>query len=112
MSSLAQDCKKTINFDQFFPKCMARVNDLIAEIDYNYGDAQLETTLRNYCSHAQEFPKSHGHADGFLAEVSCIEFAGDLWKARSLELKSQKTSGYENFCTKFYEHHGGRVVVK
>lgn len=112
LGSLAGDCKKNLQLDEFLPKCMEHVDDLIAEIDYDYGDAQLETTLRNYCSHAQEFPKSHGNADGFLNKVSCIEFAEDLWKARVLELKTQKTSGYEDFCTKFYEHHGGRGAVK
>merc|ERR1719379_2301886 len=107
---LVGDCRMYL--DEFLPKCMSAVDDLIGEIDYNYGDAQLETTLRNFCSHAQEFPKSHGNADGFLSEMSCVEFAGDLWKARMLELKTTKTSGYKDFCTKFYEHHGGRAEVK
>jgi len=58
MGSLARDCKETHNLKEFLPKCMAHVHNLIAEIDYNYGDAQLETTLRNHCTHAEEFPLS------------------------------------------------------
>eukprot|EP00746_Dinoflagellata_sp_MGD_P161316 gnl/MRDRNA2_/MRDRNA2_88407_c0_seq1.p1 gnl/MRDRNA2_/MRDRNA2_88407_c0~~gnl/MRDRNA2_/MRDRNA2_88407_c0_seq1.p1 ORF type:complete len:255 (+),score=69.07 gnl/MRDRNA2_/MRDRNA2_88407_c0_seq1:102-866(+) len=112
LGSLVGDCKKNLQLDEFLPKCMSHVDDLIADIDYNYGDAQLEPTLRNFCSHAQEFPKSHGDADGFLKEVSCVEFADDLWNARVLELKTQKTSGYKDFCTKFYEHHGGRKATE
>lgn len=109
MGTLVGDCRKNLQLDEFLPKCMAHLDDLIADIDYDYSDAQLEITLRNFCSHAQEFPKSHGDADGFLKEVSCVEFAEDLYQARVLELKTQKTSGYKDFCTKFYEHHGGRM---
>merc|ERR1719321_2416325 len=112
LGSLVGDCNKNMNLDQFMPKCMAHVHDLIADMDYNYLDVNLETNLRNYCLHTQEFPKSHGHGDGFLSDVSCIDFGGDLWKARVHELKSGDTCGYKDFCTKFYEHHGGRTVVK
>merc|ERR1719321_309865 len=111
LGSLVGDCNKNMNLDQFMPKCMAHVHDLIADMDYNYLDVNLETNLRNYCLHTQEFPKSHGGGDGFLAHVSCKEFAGDLWQARVHELKTSDTSKYKDFCTAFYEHHGGRDAV-
>lgn len=111
LGSLDTDMK-TLQLNEFLPKCMRHVDNLIGDMDYNYGDVQLETVLRNYCAHTKEFPLSHGGGDGFLAHVPCNDFAKDLWDARVLELKSQSTSGYEKFCTKFYEHHGGRDPVQ
>jgi len=107
--TLAQDCADSMNLAQFMPKCLKHTKSLIADLDYNYGDAQLETILRNWCSSAQEFPNARGTRKviGFKNHQSCTDFADDLKNARYKELKTTSDQGYKDFCTAFYAHHGG-----
>lgn len=110
IESLAR-AAKGMKLKQFLPKCEKKVRKLIAVVDYNYGDAQLETTLKNHCTQAKEFPRSHPHlkSHGFRGSGDCLEFAEDLAKARNMELKTDSTRGYSAFCTSFYDHHGGFI---
>lgn len=107
--TLEQDCMDSINLEQFMPLCLKHTKSLIADLDFNYGDAQLETILRNWCSSAEEFPNTRGARKviGFRNHQSCFDFADDLKKARYSELKSTSDAGYRKFCTAFYGHHGG-----
>lgn len=95
----------------FMPKCTKRLRTLILDIDNNYGDAQLHTTLVNYCSHGQEFPVSHGDSHGFQETDSCENFAADLEKVRFEELRTNSQEGYSGFCKAFYQHHGGLIAA-
>jgi len=107
--TLDQDLKANMCLDDFMPKCLKHTHSLIADLDYNYGDAQLETVLRNWCQSAQEFPLSRGNQKtiGFKEHGTCTSFASDLANARFIELKTTSDKGYRTFCTAFYEHHGG-----
>jgi len=107
--TLAEDCAASINLAQFMPKCLKHTKSLIADLDYNYGDAQLETILRNWCQSAKEFPNARGTRKviGFKNHESCTDFADDLKNARFSELKTTSDKGYRDFCTAFYAHHGG-----
>jgi len=110
--TLEKDCHDSMTLDEFMPKCLKHTKSLIADLDYNYGDAQLETILRNWCSSAKEFPNARGtRAHGFKDHQSCTDFADDLKNARYFELKSKSDKGYKNFCNDFYGHHGGHQVV-
>jgi len=111
-STLEADCSASMNLAEFMPKCLKHTKSLIADLDYNYGDAQLETILRNWCQSAKEFPLSRGSRKviGFKDHQSCTDFADDLKNARYLELKSTSDKGYKDFCTAFYAHHGGFSV--
>merc|ERR1719387_2791499 len=97
-------------YSEFEPFCLKYIKGAIKMIDENYGDAQLETTLKNECIHSQEFP--HSIKTGFLSHDSCTQFARDIQQARDEEnnswhLHGGSTQGYHKFCTNFYEHHGG-----
>lgn len=107
--TLEQDCAASMNLKEFMPKCLTHTKSLIADLDYNYGDAQLETILRNWCQSAKEFPNTRGTRKviGFRNHQSCTDFADDLKNARFFELKSTSDKGYRKFCTDFYAHHGG-----
>merc|ERR1719235_408413 len=107
--TLEQDCMDSINLEQFMPLCLKHTKSLIADLDFNYGDAQLETILRNWCSSAEEFPNTRGARKviGFRSHQSCANFADDLKNARFYELSHHSDKGYKTFCTAFYAHHGG-----
>jgi len=107
--TLEQDCHDSMTLKDFMPKCLKHTKSLIADLDYNYGDAQLETILRNWCQSAKEFPNARGTQKviGFRNHQSCTDFAADLKNARFSELKSTSDKGYRDFCTAFYGHHGG-----
>lgn len=107
--ALEEDLTPNMKLCDFMPKCLKHTHALIADLDYNYGDAQLETVLRNWCSSAQEFPKTRGTQKviGFKEHGTCTNFASDLANARFTELKTKSDKGYRNFCTAFFEHHGG-----
>merc|ERR1719387_3398265 len=93
-------------YSEFEPWCLKYIKRAIKTIDENYGDAQLETTLKNECIHSQEFP--HSIKTGFLSHDSCTQFAKDIQLARDEEnLHGGSTQGYKKFCTDFYAHHGG-----
>jgi hypothetical protein len=112
--TLENDMGESMNLAQFMPKCLAHTKSLIADLDANYGDAQLETILRNWCQSAQEFPNARGTRKviGFKNHQSCTDFADDLKNARFFELKSGGSDkGYKKFCTDFYAHHGGFEVA-
>merc|ERR1719240_20980 len=106
---LEQDCQNSITLKDFMPKCLKHTKSLIADLDYNYGDAQLETILRNWCQSAKEFPNARGTQKviGFRNHQSCTDFADDLKNARHSELKTGSDRGYRDFCSAFYGHHGG-----
>lgn len=108
-STLEADCADSMTLVQFMPKCLKHTKSLIADLDWNYGDAQLETILRNWCQSAKEFPNARGTRKviGFKNHQSCTDFADDLKNARYLELKTTSDKGYKDFCTAFYAHHGG-----
>jgi len=108
-STLEQDCHDSITLKDFMPKCLKHTKSLIADLDYNYGDAQLETILRNWCQSAKEFPHTRGtqKAIGFMNHQTCFAFADDLKNARFYELQSTSDKGYRKFCSDFYGHHGG-----
>lgn len=108
-STLDQDCRNSMTLKDFMPKCLKHVKSLIADLDMDYGDAQLETTLLNWCKSAEEFPHARGSPKiiGFRDHQTCTNFASDLKNARYSELKSTSDKGYQDFCTAFYGHHGG-----
>jgi hypothetical protein len=112
-STLESDCADSLTLAQFMPKCLKHTKSLIADLDWNYGDAQLETILRNWCQSAKEFPLTRGTRKviGFKNHQSCTDFADDLKNARYYELKSTSDKGYRDFCTAFYDHHGGFQAV-
>merc|ERR1719335_1226309 len=101
------DSARNMKLKDFLPRCTKRVRTLIIDIDNNYGDAQLHTNLQNYCAHGEEFPASHGDGHGFRESVSCQQFAEDLTSVRMEELRTNSQKGYTDFCTAFYQHHGG-----
>jgi hypothetical protein len=107
--TLEQDCQDSMTLKDFMPKCLKHTKSLIADLDVNYGDAQLETVLLNWCRSAEEFPHARGSQKviGFRDHGSCMDFASDLKNARYFELKSTSDKGYRDFCTAFYGHHGG-----
>jgi len=108
-STLEQDCEDSMTLKDFMPKCLKHTKSLIADLDYNYGDAQLYTILRNWCQSAKEFPVTRGtrKAIGFKNHETCFAFAGDLKNARFYELSHKSDKGYKEFCSAFYGHHGG-----
>lgn len=110
--TLEQDCEGSMTLKDFMPKCLKHTKSLIADLDVNYGDAQLETVLLNWCKSAKEFPHARGTQKviGFQNHQSCIHFASDLKNARYSELKSTSDQGYRDFCSAFYGHHGGFAV--
>lgn len=112
--TLEQDCKDSMTLKDFMPKCLKHTKSLIADLDYNYGDAQLETVLLNWCRSAEEFPHARGSQKviGFRDHGTCMDFASDLKNARYYELKSTSDKGYRDFCTAFYGHHGGFQFTK
>jgi len=107
--TLEQDCQASLTLKEFMPTCLKHTKSLIADLDANYGDAQLETILLNWCRSAEEFPHARGSQKviGFRDHQTCKSFASDLKEARYLELKSTSDKGYQDFCTAFYGHHGG-----
>lgn len=107
--TLEQDCRDSMTLKDFMPKCLKHIKSLITDLDYNYGDAQLETILRNWCQSAKEFPNARGTQKviGFRNHQSCTDFADDLKNARYSELKTTSDKGYRDFCVAFYDHHGG-----
>lgn len=107
--TLANDAEDSMNLEEFMPKCLKHTKSLITDLDYNYGDAQLETVLRNWCQSAKEFPLTRGtrKAIGYKNHQSCTDFADDLKNARFAELKTTSDKGYRKFCKDFYAHHGG-----
>jgi len=110
--TLEADCADSMNLAEFMPKCLKHTKSLIADLDWNYGDAQLETILRNWCQSAKEFPNARGTRKviGFRSHQSCTDFADDLKNARYSELKTSSDEGYREFCSAFYGHHGGFVA--
>lgn len=107
--TLDKDADGSLTVAEFMPKCLKHTKTLIADLDYNYGDAQLETILRNWCKSAEEFPHARGSRKviGFRNHQSCTNFADDLANARYYELSHRSDKGYKLFCTAFYAHHGG-----
>lgn len=107
--TLEEDAVKSVTLTDFMPKCLKHTKSLIADLDYNYGDAQLETILRNWCYSAKEFPNARGSRKviGFRNHVACTDFADDLKNARYYELSHQSDKGYKEFCSAFYGHHDG-----
>jgi len=102
-----------MQLEEFMPKCLAHTKSLIADLDYNYGDAQLETILLNWCKSAEEFPNTRGRRKviGYKNHQSCTAFTDDLKNARFHELRTTSDKGYRKFCNAFYEHHGGFTKV-
>jgi len=98
---------KQLGWEAFRKNCFQHAGDMLEDIDYNYGDAQLETVLVNECTHEQEFP--HSISTGFKDPKVCKALAGLLADARDEELKKGSLKGYESACQYFYEHHGGVV---
>merc|ERR1719217_250548 len=45
--------------EEFMPKCLAHVNELVHTLDMSYTDIQLETVLQHECQLSLEFPKTH-----------------------------------------------------
>jgi len=93
-------------FSAFLPACLAHTKRVIQVVDGSYTDIQLKTTLQNECQFSKEFPLTKDH--GFKDHTACMDFAGDLTKARHAELANGSTKGYETFCEKFFVHQGGK----
>mmetsp|Transcript_64249 Transcript_64249/g.101897 ORF Transcript_64249/g.101897 Transcript_64249/m.101897 type:complete len:219 (+) Transcript_64249:62-718(+) len=88
--------------DEFTPKCLAHVKELVNAIDHTYTDAQLKNVLLQECQLSKEFP--HSHSSNFQSHDACIKFAGKLSDARIRELDTGKTEQYKEFCTDYYNH--------
>merc|ERR1719473_1704960 len=97
--------------EEFMPKCLAHVKELVHTVDRHYTDAQLETVLKNECQQSKEFPNTH--SSNFHTHEACMEFATKLSDARMKELESGETKQYEEFCADYYEHAAtGAVAAK
>lgn len=96
---------KVQKWEDFKPKCMDHVDEMMTSIDKSYTDEQLETVLRNECIHSKEFPNAI--ETGFAKEETCKKFAKQLAEAREEELYSDSERGYEEFCWDYYVYRGG-----
>jgi len=88
--------------EEFMPKCLAHVKELVHTVDRHYTDAQLETVLKNECQMSKEFPNTH--SSNFHTHEACMEFAEKLTDARMKELETGETAQYKDFCAEYYEH--------
>lgn len=104
LASIGFGVKKgpTESKDQFMPKCLAHVQEVVATVDRHYTDAQLESVLQHECQLSKEFPASH--SSNFHSHEACMEFASKLADARMKELETGETAQYEQFCAEYYEH--------
>jgi len=99
--------------DEFMPKCLAHVKELVHNIDHAYTDAQLKNVLTQECQLSQEFP--HSNPSNFQSHEACLKFADKLSDARMKELDTGKKEQYEEFCKDYYEHaavEGQKVAVE
>merc|ERR1719421_1586580 len=88
--------------EEFMPKCLAHVDELVHTVDKHYTDAQLESVLQSECQLSKEFPNTH--SSNFHTHEACMEFASKLSDARMKELETGETSQYTEFCAEYYEH--------
>lgn len=97
--------------EEFMPKCLAHVEDLVHTVDKHYTDAQLESVLQQECQLSKEFPNTH--SSNFHTHEACMEFATKLSDARMKELETGETKQYEEFCADYYQHAAtGAVATK
>lgn len=89
-------------YDEYLPQCLAHVKEVVATIDEEYTDVQIQTVLTNECLLEKQFPSAH--EDGFESEEACHEFARMLTEARNEELNSGSQTGYQDFCKTYYDH--------
>eukprot|EP00397_Hematodinium_sp_SG-2012_P052091 GEMP01061407.1.p1 GENE.GEMP01061407.1~~GEMP01061407.1.p1 ORF type:complete len:181 (+),score=24.65 GEMP01061407.1:135-677(+) len=95
------------SYDEFKPKCLAYLKDLVQTADATYTDIQLQDVLKNHCSHAKSFELTV--SSGFNDHDACGSFAKKLTMARMQHLKSGNETGYEQLCREFYLHKGGTI---
>lgn len=88
--------------DEFMPKCLTHVKELVHNIDHAYTDAQLKNVLTQECQLSKEFPNSN--PSNFQSHEACLKFADKLSDARMKELDTGKKEQYEEFCKDYYEH--------
>lgn len=88
--------------EEFMPKCLAHVDELVHTLDRAYTDIQLETVLQNECQLSQQFPKTRD--SNFQSHEACMAFSTKLAKARRIELDTGETAQYKEFCTQYYDH--------
>merc|ERR1719498_2342346 len=96
--------------EEFMPKCLAHVKELVHTVDRHYTDAQLESVLQQECQLSKEFPNTH--SSNFHTHEACMEFATKLSDARMKELETGETKQYEEFCADYYEHAATGAVAK
>lgn len=101
-AALKPRAEKREPLKKFLPRCLEHTAELVATIDKEYTDVQLEANLLHQCQAEKEFPAAY--EDGFHTHEACEDFAHSLAEARMEELRTGKTDGYEEFCTEFYEH--------
>jgi len=97
----------TGGYDDFEPKCLSHLKNLLDELDKAYTDEQLRTVLGHECQNEDAFP--HSYQDGFKQKQKfCQQFADDLAMARDEELRTGDVRGYKDFCQSYYDHRLGR----
>merc|ERR1719213_499154 len=104
---------KTESRDEFMPKCLAHVKELVHDIDSAYTDVQLKSVLTQECQLSKEFP--HSNPSNFQSHEACLKFADKLSDARMKQLETGETKQYEEFCRDYYEHaavEGQKVAQK
>lgn len=97
--------------EEFMPKCLAHVKELVHDIDRSYTDVQLKNVLTQECQLSKEFPRSN--PSNFQSHEACLKFAEKLSDARMEELETGKTDQYQEFCKEYYDHaavEGQKVV--
>lgn len=87
--------------EEFVPRCLQHVKQLVKTIDTHYTDAQLEAVLTHDCQLSQEFPKTQ--KSNFPSHEACLDFAKKLTAARMKELSTGKQDQYEELCSSYYE---------
>lgn len=97
-------------YSQFLPACLDHVQELVAKCDRGYSDLWLLNALQTQCELEDRFPRTY--EDGFTREKACMEFAHRLVDARYENLETGSTAGYEEFCTKYYLHRGGKLSAE
>merc|ERR1719311_342557 len=97
----------TLTWNDFKPRCLEHVDNVMNMLDRAYTDEQVETVLTHQCIKAEEFPSAS--ATGFQKETDCKRFAKALADARMEEVMNGSEKGYEDFCREYYLYRGGQM---